>query len=267
MGPGLASALERLEGSSPVPVRRLRLSNDVGLAQALQCGLAACRHDVVARMDADDISLPHRFLRQLPEIEAGADLVGAAVLEFEGDGREQAGVLRVLPTDPAEIVRTARWRNPFNHPTVVYRRDAVLSAGGYRELRYMEDYWVFARMIANGAVVVNLADALVRYRVDSGAYERKGGLRQLRSEVRLQQRLHSEGFTTVGQSLRNVTVRGGYRLVPAALRRRVYRTTFTVALPIEPTLNVPVVTPGHRHPQAKGGQPDVASEPPSLDRE
>lgn len=267
IGPELASTLERLESSSPVPVRRLRLSHNVGLAQALQCGLAACRHDVVARMDADDISLPHRFLRQLPEIEAGADLVGAAVLEFEGDGRDQTGVLRVLPSDPVEIARTARWRNPFNHPTVVYRRDAVLSAGGYRELRYMEDYWVFTRMIANGAVVVNLPDALVRYRVDAGAYERKGGLRQLRSEVRLQQRLRSEGFTTVAQGLRNVTVRGGYRLVPAPLRRRAYRKTFTVALPAETSLNVPVAPPWHRHPSAREQRPRPVPATPPVERE
>lgn len=257
VGPELASTLERLESGSPVPVRRLRLSHNVGLAQALQCGLAACSHDVVARMDADDISLPHRFLVQLPEIEAGADLVGAAILEFEGDGRQSAGVLRVPPTGAAAIAETARWRNPFNHPTVVYRRTAVLSAGGYRELPFMEDYWVFTRMIANGARVVNLPDALVRYRIDAGAYERKGGLRQLRSEVRLQRRLRSEGFTTVGQGLRNVTVRGGYRLVPAPLRRRAYRRTFTVSLPERATANVPVAPPWHRHPSAE----------PAVDRE
>jgi glycosyltransferase involved in cell wall biosynthesis len=257
VGPELASTLERLESSSPVPVRRLRLSHNVGLAQALQCGLAACSHDVVARMDADDISLPHRFLVQMPVIEEGADLVGAAILEFEGNGRDTPGVLRVPPTQRGEIARTARWRNPFNHPTVVYRRSAVLSAGGYRELRFMEDYWVFTRMIANGAHVVNLADPLVRYRVDAGAYERKGGLRQLRSEVRLQRRLRSEGFTTLGQSARNVTVRGGYRLVPATVRRRAYRRTFTVAAPVETTLNVPVLPAWHRHPSA-GARKDAA---------
>jgi glycosyltransferase involved in cell wall biosynthesis len=192
-------------------VRRLRLSHNVGLAQALQCGLAACSFDVVARMDADDISLPHRFLAQLPVIEDGADLVGAAILEFEGDGRADSGVLRVPPTETDEIARTARWRNPFNHPTVVYRRTAVLSAG---------------------------------------AYERKGGLRQLRSEIRLQRRLRSEGFTTLGQAARNVTVRGGYRLVPAAVRRHAYRRTFTVTAPVGTSLNVPVAPAWHRHPSA-----------------
>lgn len=265
VGPRLASVLERLESDSPVPVRRLRLSHNVGLAQALQCGLAACSYDVVARMDADDVSLPHRFVLQLPVIEDGADLVGAAILEFEGDGRDQSGVLRVPPTDPDDITRTARWRNPFNHPTVVYRRTAVLSAGGYRELRYMEDYWVFTRMIANGARVANLPDPLVRYRVDAGAYERKGGVRQLRSELRLQRRLRAEGFTTSGQLLRNSVVRGGYRLVPTAVRRGAYRRTFTVApTASEARLHLPVTPAWHRHPSAHRGTGQlraVAGEP------
>ena len=271
VGPDLASTLERLESTSPVPVRRLRLSHNVGLAQALQCGLAACSHDVVARMDADDISMPHRFLLQLPVIEAGADLVGAAILEFEGDGRLGDGVLRVPPVEADEIARTARWRNPFNHPTVVYRRTAVLSAGGYRELRYMEDYWVFTRMIANGATVVNLPDPLVRYRVDAGAYERKGGVRQLRSELRLQRRLRTEGFTTVGQGLRNSVVRGGYRLVPTAVRRAAYRRTFTITpTPSELHLDLPVTQPWHRHPSAGATPPPVprpAPVEPAAERE
>src|SRR3954468_11913539 len=70
VGRELASTLESLESASPVPVRRLRLAWSVGLAQALQCGLSACRYDIVARMDADDVSLPHRFTRQLPLLEA-----------------------------------------------------------------------------------------------------------------------------------------------------------------------------------------------------
>ena len=64
--PALASALERIESASPVPVRRLRLSHNVGLAQALQCGLSACSHEVIARMDADDISLHTGSRRSCP---------------------------------------------------------------------------------------------------------------------------------------------------------------------------------------------------------
>ncbi|MGO4340150.1 glycosyltransferase [Pedococcus sp. 2YAF34] len=227
VGPELASALERLESASPVPVRRLRLKHNVGLAQALQCGLSACSHEVVARMDADDISLPHRFAVQLPLVEAGADLVGAGMREF-GESTPVGGLLRVPPTDPAEIAAEARLRSPFNHPTVVYRRSAVLQAGGYRELPLLEDYWLFTRMIESGSVVANVPEPLVLYRVDAGSYQRRGGLRLLRSELGLQRRLRAESFTSRAQMARNIAVRGGYRVIPVGLRKSLYRNRFTI---------------------------------------
>jgi glycosyltransferase involved in cell wall biosynthesis len=233
----LASALERLESASPVPVRRLRLTHNVGLAQALQCGLSACSHEVVARMDADDISLPHRFATQVPLVESGVDLVGSSLVEFgeDADGTSTR-TLRIPPLAPADIAEQARLRSPFNHPTVVYRRSAVLQAGGYRELPLLEDYWLFTRMIDSGAVVANIEEPLVLYRVDAGSYERRGGWRLLRSEVGLQRRLRAEGFTTRGQAARNLAVRGGYRVVPVALRRSLYRRRFTTDGPLAATL-------------------------------
>ncbi len=106
---------------------------------------------------------------------------------------------------------------------MVYRRAAVLAAGGYGDLPLMEDYWLFARMIANGAQVVNLTEPLVYYRVGDGAYERRGGIALLRAELRLQRELFEGGFTTRAQYLRNVGLRGGYRLTPASIRRPLYR--------------------------------------------
>ena len=239
--PGLASALERIESESPVPVRRLRLTHNVGLAQALQCGLSACRYEVIARMDADDVSLPHRFAVQLPVIEAGADLVGSALVEFSDTDPDGDGTLRVPPLEPDDIAAAARLRSPFNHPTVVYRRSAVLEAGGYRELPLLEDYWLFTRMIAGGASVANVADPLVQYRVDAGAYQRRGGIRLLRSEIALQRHLRAEGFTTSGQLVRNLLVRGGYRVIPVPVRRALYRRTFTTSTEEPPSLhNLPV---------------------------
>ena len=240
--PALASALDKIEIESPVPVRRLRLSHNVGLAQALQCGLSACQYEVIARMDADDVSLPHRFAVQLPVIEAGADLVGSALVEFSDTDPDGDGTLRVPPLLPADIAEAARLRSPFNHPTVVYRRSAVLEAGGYRELPLLEDYWLFTRMIAGGAVVANVADPLVQYRVDSGAYHRRGGLRLLRSEIALQRRLRAEGFTTSGQMARNLLVRGGYRVIPVAVRRALYRRTFTTPSEGSPSVDSLPVT-------------------------
>ncbi|MCW2886826.1 MAG: hypothetical protein QOE54_3501 [Streptosporangiaceae bacterium] len=218
----LAGCLAELRVSSPVEVTFITLRHNGGLGPALDAGLTASRYDVVARMDADDVSMPRRFEVQLPLIEKGADLVGAGLLEFGTDLDDIRGC-RTPPVHPSDIARYARLHDPFNHPTVIYRRSAVLAAGGYGDVPLMEDYWLFVRMIANGAKVANVSEPLVYYRVGEGAFERRGGRALLRSELRLQRRLLGHGFTSRAQYIRNVTLRGGYRLVPTWLRRPIYR--------------------------------------------
>lgn len=223
---GLAAALAATAGGADdlggVRVRVVELARNVGLAAALEAGLRECRHELVARVDADDICLPDRFAVQVPMVDGGLDVVGSAIAEFEDD-ETAPGVVRVPPLEQAEIARRARFVSPFNHPSVVYRRSAVERAGGYRDLPLMEDYWLFVRMIADGARTANVPEPLVLYRVGAGAYRRRGGLRLLRSEIGLQRRMRRAGFTTWRQCLRNVVVRGSYRLVPQRLRRSGYR--------------------------------------------
>jgi glycosyltransferase involved in cell wall biosynthesis len=220
--PAMARTLADLAAGSPVPVRVLELPRNGGLGPALDAGLAACRYDVVARMDADDLSLPHRFAVQLPMIESGLDLVGAGLVEF-GDHPDDLVGTRVPPVDAADIAARARFADPFNHPTVVYRRDLVRAVGGYSDFALMEDYLLWAKLLVAGAKVANTAEPLVKYRVGAGAYARRGGWRQLRAELAVQRRFRRIGFTTRRQWARNVVLRGGYRLVPERWRRLAYR--------------------------------------------
>jgi GT2 family glycosyltransferase len=218
----LSRVIDELVAGSPVPVKHVPIEYNGGLGPALDLGLETCSHEIVARMDADDISRPDRFEKQLPLVEAGADIVGSGLYEF-GHTVDHVVGRRTPPTDPAEIRRVVRFRDPFNHPTVVYRKSAVQSAGGYNDMALMEDYLLFTRMIDAGARPANLAEPLVSYRVGAGAYARRGGLQLLRSELALQRRFRELGITTRPQYLRNVVVRGGYRLVPEVLRRTAYR--------------------------------------------
>lgn len=218
----LALEISRRISESPVETTFHVFERNAGLASALSTGLGLARFDVVARMDADDISLPERFERQLPEIEAGADLVGTGMLEFLDDIGSIVG-RRVPPSGQERIASYARFHDPFSHPTVVYRRAAVEAAGGYQPMGLMEDYWLFARMIQSGATVANLTEPLVMYRVGAGAYARRGGFAQLRSELALQRAFRRIGFTTPMQYLRNVAVRGAYRFVPVGVRKIAYR--------------------------------------------
>jgi hypothetical protein len=220
--PALEARIAELVATSPVPVEVVELEQNVGLGPALDAGLAACKHDVVARMDADDISLPHRFAVQMPIIESGVDIVGSGLLEFVDHPDDLIGT-RTPPTDPDDIRARARFADPFNHPTVVYRRAVVKAVGGYTDFALMEDYLLWAKMIVAGARVANVAEPLVKYRIGAGAYARRGGLAQLRAELAIQRRFRAFRFTTRTQFVRNVLVRGGYRLVPENVRKFAYR--------------------------------------------
>jgi hypothetical protein len=104
----------------------------------------------------------------------------------------------------------------------------------------MEDYSLFARMLQAGARPVNVPEPLVFYRVGSTAFKRRGGIDLLRSELRLQREFRRAGFTTVGEFLRNVAIRGGYRLVPWWFRRAIYRPVVTRYIKSHrPELDVP----------------------------
>nr|WP_277628107.1 glycosyltransferase [Arsenicicoccus dermatophilus] len=220
--PPLEAAIDELVARSVVPVELVRLPVNRGLGVALTEGMARCAHDVVARMDADDISLPTRFAVQVPIVEGGVDCVGSGMLEI-GTGRDDVVGTRVPPLSEERIVASSRMAQPFNHPTVVYRRRAVEAAGGYSDFKQMEDYLLFARMIQGGARVANVAEPLLCYRVGEGAYARRGGWSMLRTELALQRRFLRMGFTTPAQCVRNVLVRGVYRIVPEGIRRVAYR--------------------------------------------
>jgi len=201
----------------------VELEQNVGLAAALNAGLAQVTTPLVARMDADDVSAPERFAKQIPLLEGGLDVVGSAIAEFTDDP-SKPGLVRHVRTDPDEIARAARLASPLHHPAVVYKVEAVTAVGGYPELNRMEDYLLWAKLIANGARLGNIDEPLVYYRVGAGSYARRGGLEMWRSERRLQTELRRMGFTTRPQWARNLILRGPlYRLIPQAWRKTGYR--------------------------------------------
>lgn len=228
--PELAAELDRIERDSPVPVIRVTLPQNQGLTEALNRGLDACTSDVVARMDADDVSVPERFARQWALMEQGHDLVGTGMAEFETDPAVTVSV-RTPPVGAARIRDHARTHNPFNHPTMMYRIAALDRVGRYEPFGKMEDYWLGIRLIESGARVENIAEPLVHYRVGAGAFGRRGGWTEARTEWRLQGELRRMGFITRGQYLRNVVMKGAYRLMPAWAKRVLFRGLVSGGLP------------------------------------
>ena len=206
-------------------VRILSLPQPVGLGQALAAGVTACRSELIARMDADDLSVPERFALQLAAFSAdpSLDALGGAISEFAG--RPQPGDrVRRLPFTEEAIRRFAKSRNPLNHMTVMFRRDAVLRAGNYQPFPEFEDYHLWVRMLEKGCHLANLPAVLVQARAGDAMLGRRGGLRYALRELSFQNFLRSSRFISPAHAVRNVLLRVPVRLAPPALLKWVYRT-------------------------------------------
>jgi glycosyltransferase involved in cell wall biosynthesis len=199
------------------------LDRNVGLGPALNAGLAAVSHDIVARMDSDDISLRHRFELQTSLLanSPSLSLVGSAVAEFIDDPAVLTCV-RQVATDHGAILKAFSRVSPVNHPSVVYQRNAVLACGGYSSEFAQEDYHLWAKMLAAGYRFQNLEEPLVLMRTGEGLYNRRGGLAYARSEARLQREFLRMGMISPLRFAFNVAGRYVVRALPVAIRKQIY---------------------------------------------
>jgi glycosyltransferase involved in cell wall biosynthesis len=201
----------------------IRLPENIGLGPALNEGLKYCKNELVARMDSDDVAFPDRCRRQLQVFgEMDVDIVGGAVREFlkkPGD----ISRMRAVPQTHSEILKFARLRNPFNHPSVIYKKIAVMNAGGYEPFHLVEDYYLWAKMLQNGAKGYNLQTPVLYMRCGSGLYERRGGWQYFRSMLAFRWALKRIGFIGWISFLKGMGGQGLVCLLPVKIRQKIYQ--------------------------------------------
>ncbi len=224
--PALDQVVASVADAFPNTLRVLRLPRHGGLVPALNAGLALCRHGLVARMDSDDISLPHRcqsqvrYLLHHPEVA----ILSGTVLEFTGTPDNITGQ-RALPGGNGEICRFSRKRSPFNHPAVMYRKAAVMAAGGYgNAYPLFEDYDLWVRMLRYGFRGENLREPLLFMRSGPGMYRRRGGARYARNLLGLHWGLCREGWSCSGDFLTGAVPHAALCLLPSSGLGMVYQT-------------------------------------------
>lgn len=211
----LEAILEKYLHAYPQVLKIVRIEKNEGLGNALNLGMKHCSNDLIVRMDSDDYSLPTRFEKQIgfmrehPDI----DVLSCTISEFNTDLNDIV-YERVLPEEHEKLSRFARLRNPINHPGVVFRRKAVLEAGGYLHFYLFEDYYLWARMLMNGAKFHALRESLLCFRMNRATFSRRRGKAYIESEFQLQKRFLKMGFTNRFQYLRNIVVRIVPRLLP-----------------------------------------------------
>ncbi len=203
----------------------IRLKENVGHGNARRIGLENCKYELVAIMDADDISLPDRFEKQLKcfEEDSNLSIVGGNIKEFI-DSIDNIVGIREVPQDDAAIKKYLKKRCPFNQMTVMFKVSEVNASGGYIDWYYQEDYYLWIRMFQNNAVFKNLSDILVNARVGNGMYSRRSGWKYYKSGARLQKYMLNHHIINFGEYIFNNLIRFIVHVIlPNKMLRFVYK--------------------------------------------
>lgn len=203
----------------------IRLEKNQGHGNARRMGLDNCKNELVAIMDADDISKSDRFEKQIEEFKKNQslDIVGGNITEFIDDEKNIVAE-RIVPADDAEIKAYMKKRCPMNLVSVMFKKTSVERVGGFIDWYCEEDYYLWLRMALAEMRFANVSDILVNVRVGKDMYKRRGGWKYYKSEAKLQKYMLKHKIINFPTYLSNKTKRFIVQvLMPNNLRGWVFK--------------------------------------------
>lgn len=226
VGDDIESAISSVSDVTPmIEWTVIRKKINAGLAAALNSGLKECKYSYIARMDSDDISTPDRFEKQFNYLKKHQSIavLGSAISEFYEKPGDMVSERHVGLTHE-EIVKMSKKRTPFNHMSVVYLREVVLSVGGYSEdFGKLEDYKLWVDILAAGHKTANLDDILVNVRVGNGFMERRSSKREISDWDNLQKYLLKSGIINRKEALINKVYIRVFTYMPVWAKKLAYK--------------------------------------------
>jgi len=167
-------------------VTLLHSERRMGVAYSLNQAIVSSKSEYIARMDADDVSLPTRLERQVAFLEGhgSIDLVGT--FAYEVDEEEKILFSKHLPVNSKELSMLLAKRDPFVHPTVIFRATFFERVGLYSsDFLGLEDTELWSRAFTAGILGANIGEFLYMFRVDRDFLKRRRGKVYAREEARL----------------------------------------------------------------------------------
>lgn len=222
--PALQGVIDSIDKDYPGLIKQVDLKKNVGLGLALNEGLKICTNDIVARMDSDDISLNTRCEEQLREFEKDneLDIIGCSVDEFVGDGINVIST-RTVPTTHEEIYKYAKQRDPFNHPTVMYRKSKVCGCGGYKNLKKNQDTDLWIRMLIDGCKAKNISKSLLLFRFEEDTYKRRKDWLNTKLLIAIRYNSYKIGFASFIDFLKVACVQLMIFIMPINFQKWIYK--------------------------------------------
>lgn len=224
LGDELDAVISRYVGNHAGLFRVIAFEKNQGLITALNRGLEFCECEYVLRMDSDDIAVKDRFKRQIDFMDANphVGVLSAAMYEFD-QKPETARRLKPVLVNHTDIRRQFVFRNPINHPAVCFRTKIIKAAGGYPDLKYLEDYYLWCKLLVAGVQFHNLTEPLQYYRFNLDTMHRRGGWQNLKNECHLRWYLYKNDAANLVTVLFVMLAQLILRLTPNTFREKIWQ--------------------------------------------
>lgn len=169
---------------------------NLGLGPALAKGIENSKNELIARMDSDDYVVSTRCEKQLEKFREDPKLgmVGSYEAEFVDTVDNVISIHRV-PSENNEIERFMHRRCSVLHPTVMYKKSAVLKSGNYQSVLLYEDYDLFARMVLEYHIKsYNIPEPLYYIRTSEDFFKRRGGIKYAKTVLKFKWGQYRKGY-------------------------------------------------------------------------
>ena len=231
----LYDEIEQIKSEIPI-LKVYQLSSNVGSGPASCFGVKKCNTDLIARMDSDDYSEETRFEKQIKAFEENPNLimVGTNILEKN----TEFTAFKTVPEKTEEIREYSKFRNPFNNPSSMMKKEYILKVGNYRKFRYLEDYDLIMRLIHDNPTkdFLNIQEPLVIMQTNNSSYLRRGGLLYVKTEFFLQTDFYKRGYISKVELCRNIFIRNIVRVMPNSMRKLIYKKKMRESVEVKSTI-------------------------------
>lgn len=211
--------VEKLKKKLPIIVTIIVNPINVGLGKSLAKAVRLAKFNIVARMDADDESNKLRFYYQLKIMKKDKpDVLGSNLLElYKKDTK-----IRFNPSSNFKIRKYLFFRNPFNHPTVMFKKHSVIKAGNYQNVSYYEDYYLWIRMSFFKFKFMNLNKILCTSTVNNNFISRRSGFKYYKNYLVFLYKCKKINFYNFASILFLAFIRSAVFLLPKSFLNFLY---------------------------------------------
>lgn len=205
---------ETLEAVRQIKDLRIHLviaNDEASFPAKLNLGIMYSKNDLIARMDADDVTLPWRFLLQRKGMASGAVAIYCSTMVIFGTELRPLPIMPQLPIrlNSPEISEQLCFTNPVPHPTVIMRREVLGILGGYID-KPGEDMDLWLRAAISGFKIRRMAIPTVLYRFSKTSLSRQGEVKRGIDEDRTFQKNRVELAVKLGLIQKSLSAPGDF---------------------------------------------------------